>query len=98
MTDLRTRIASAIYEASDEYTRKLMVNPRLPGCADVQGDRKPVTYVLADAVIAELGLEEERGGTYEVGGEATSHRYVTDWEPDRQPRSAEKLGLTGDGT
>jgi hypothetical protein len=54
--DLRTRIAAAIYEASDEYTRKLMVNPRLPGCADVQGDRKPVTYVLADAVIAELDM------------------------------------------
>jgi hypothetical protein len=76
MSDLRTRIAAAIYEASDEYTRKLMVNPRLPGCADVQGDRKPFTYVLADAVIAELGLEEEL--TY--GG--TMRRYITEWEPD----------------
>jgi hypothetical protein len=73
MSDLRTRIAAAIYEASDEYTRKLMVNPRLPGCADVQGDRKPVTYVLADAVIAELDLHVEHGRLKVI-------RYVSDWE------------------
>lgn len=34
---------------------------------------------VADAVIEALGLEVERGGTYEVGGEATSYRYVTEW-------------------
>ncbi len=66
--------------------------------AAIRSEQTGTNEEIADAVIAELGLEEERGGTYEVGGEATSHRYVTDWEPDRQPRSAEKLGLTGDGT
>jgi hypothetical protein len=74
MIELRTRIAAAIYEASDEYTRKLMVNPRLPGCADVQGASKPVTYVLADAVIAELALRRETVGLI--------HRYVTNWVPE----------------
>jgi hypothetical protein len=72
MSDLRDRIAAAIYEASDEYTRKLMVNPRLPGCADVQGDSKPVTYILADAVIEELKLRRETVGLI--------HRYVTNWQ------------------
>jgi len=48
---LRGRIANAIYEASDEYTRKLMVNPRLPGSEDTYGDFKPICYQLADAVI-----------------------------------------------
>ena len=56
-------------------------------------------YEMADAVIAELGLHREveiaQAG---IRIRATAHRYVTDWEPDRQPRSAEKLGLTGDGT
>ena len=76
MSDLRTRIAAAIYEASDEYTRKLMVNPRHPGCADIEGDSKPVTYVLADAVIRELELHEET-----VFVDLVPHaRYVTDWK------------------
>ena len=40
-----------------------------------------LTYeAMADAVIRELGLEIERGGTYAIGGEATSHRYVTEWK------------------
>jgi hypothetical protein len=71
MSDLRTRIAAAIYEASDEYTRKLMVNPRLPGCSEVEGDSKPSTYVLADSVITELGLRQETVGLI--------HRWVTEW-------------------
>ena len=54
---LRGRIANAIYEASDEYTQKLMVNPRLPGSEDAYGDYKPICYQLADAVIAELNLK-----------------------------------------
>ncbi len=87
MSDLRTRIASALKKADETVF-----------ITDPFAVPEPSYSELADAVIAELGLEEERGGTYEVGGEATSHRYVTDWEPDRQPRSAEKLGLTGDGT
>ncbi len=86
MTDLRTRIAAAIYEASDEYTRKLMVNPRLPGCADVQGDTKPVTYVLADAVIDVL---------IDLAGHGELLKAID--RMYREPRSAEKLGLTGDG-
>ena len=63
MTDLRDRIAAVIYEASDEYTRKLMVNPRLPGCSDIEGDCKPVCFTLADAVIRELG---KRGAMTDV--------------------------------
>ena len=54
--DLRTRIAAAIYNASDEYTRKLMVRPDLPGASELEGDGNPVCYVLADAVIRELQL------------------------------------------
>ncbi len=75
MSDLRTRIAAAIYEASDKYTRKLMVNPRLPGCADVEGDSKPVCFVLADAVIRELGLEPQA----HYDPDCEFYRYVTDW-------------------
>lgn len=54
--NLRDRIAAAIYNASDEYTRKLMVRPDCPGASELGGDSKPVCYTLADAVIAELGL------------------------------------------
>lgn len=86
MSDLRTRIAAAIYEASDEYTRKLMVNPRLPGCDDVEGDNKPICFVLADAVIRELGLREERTASESITNEQgatwhrkTGRRYVTEW-------------------
>lgn len=51
MTDsLRDRIATVIYNSSDEYTRKIMVRPDCPGASDVRGDAKPVCYVLADAV------------------------------------------------
>ena len=53
MTDnLRTRIAAAIYDNVDDYVRRLLVNPRLAGTADVEGDYKPTCYHLADAVIA----------------------------------------------
>lgn len=50
---LRTRIAAAIYNASDPYTRKLMVRPDCPGASEVEGDWKPTCYALADAVIRE---------------------------------------------
>ena len=55
--NLRYRIAAAIYDASDEYARKLMVRPDCPGASELEGDSKPVCYTLADAVIRELGLE-----------------------------------------
>ena len=77
MSDLRTRIAAAIYDASPEYTRQLMVNPLLPGCADVDGDSKPVCYRLADAVIRELGLHREDNEADFTG--PYRHRYVTEW-------------------
>jgi hypothetical protein len=72
--DLRNRMAAAIYEASDEYTRKLMANPRLPGCTAIEGDSKPVCFTLADAVIRELGLRKQ--------SDKLVRRYITDWEAD----------------
>jgi hypothetical protein len=45
-------------------------------------DAQVLSLQLADAVIEALGLEVERGGTYAVGGEATSHRYITEWIAD----------------
>jgi hypothetical protein len=72
--DLRNRMAAAIYEASDEYTRKLMANPRLAGCAAIEGDSKPVCFTLADAVIRELGLRKQ--------SDKLVRRYITDWEAD----------------
>ena len=96
MSDLRDRIAFAV-EMHLEGTQFRTIRDSTPSGL-MPDEQQRIAGIAADAVIAELGLEEERGGTYEVGGEATSHRYVTDWEPDRQPRSAEKLGLTGDGT
>ena len=62
--DLRTRITTALQYAAGRQSS-------WQGLLDC--------VAMADAVIAELGLEVERGGTYEVGGEATSHRYITDW-------------------
>ena len=47
---LRDRIAAAIYDSSDEYSRKLMVRPDCPGASEMDGDGKPVCYVWADAV------------------------------------------------
>ena len=83
MSDLRTRIAAAIYEASDEYTRKLMVNPRLPGCADVEGDSKPVCFVLADAVIRELGNLRQEPHRFQCGSDGCSrYRIISDWTTD----------------
>jgi hypothetical protein len=55
MTDnLRDRIAEAVYDSSDEYSRKLMVRPDCPGASEMDGDGKPVCYVWADAVIEAL--------------------------------------------
>jgi hypothetical protein len=73
-SDLRTRIAAALRNADE-------------GCPPWDG---PVSYnVLADAVIAALGLcregkesgtfTNEQGATYRIEG---GHRYVTDWEAD----------------
>ena len=62
MTDnLRDRIAQAIYDSSDEYTRKLMVRPDCPGASDVEGEWKPVCYRWADAVIRDFHLTEDSG-------------------------------------
>lgn len=52
--NLRTRIAQAIYDNVDDYMRRVLVRPSLPGAAEVDGDYKPTCYVLADAVIREL--------------------------------------------
>lgn len=79
--DLRNRMATAIYEASDEYTRKLMANPRLPGCSAIEGDSKPVCFTLADAAISELGLQTHLAKRI-INGKPDQwvRRYVTDWE------------------
>lgn len=89
--NLRYRIAAAIYDASDEYARKLMVRPDCPGASELEGDSKPVCYTLADAVIAELGLHQESGlsgyhvtinpGGYHKRGTHVA-RYCTEWTPD----------------
>ena len=82
--DLRSRIAAAIYNACDDYTKKLLVRPDCTGASELEGDGKPVCYTLADAVIAELGLRIERWKTDDprsLRGDWT--RYVTDWShPD----------------
>ena len=78
--NLRYRIAAAIYDASDEYARKLMVRPDCPGASELEGDSKPVCYTLADAVIRELGLRREDLGGFRVPGYGhRGYRYVTDW-------------------
>lgn len=82
MSDLRTRIAAVIYNACDDYTRKLMVRPDCPGASEVEGDGTPVCYVLADAVIRELDAD---------------YILVPKGHTIARIRSAEKLGLTGDG-
>ncbi len=66
MSDLRTRIAAAIAKAQFDFDEGEPYN----GPEDAE--------VLADAVITELGLEEEL--TY--GG--TMRRYVTDWKADNE--------------
>jgi len=84
MTDnLRDRIAQAIYDSSDEYTRKLMVRPDCPGASDVEGEWKPVCYRWADAVIEALKLHRDEE-LDEYGGYVTTgrHRYVTEWTTD----------------
>lgn len=52
---------------------------------------------VADAVIAELGLRRaSRPNDYDHRDYPPGDRYITDWIT-REPRSADKLGLTGDG-
>lgn len=78
---LRTRIAAAIYNASDDYTRKLMVRPDCPGASELEGDDKPVCYMLADAVIRELCMHRQEMSEWDVLANGfRGHRYVTHWE------------------
>jgi len=53
-TTLRDRIAAVIYDASDDYTKKLMVRPDCPGASEVEGSAKPICYTLADALIRDV--------------------------------------------
>lgn len=82
--NLRDRIAAAIYNSCDDYTQKLLVRPDCPGASEVEGEGKPTCYILADAVIQELGLREERWTSDDpkmLRGPWT--RYVTKWShPD----------------
>ena len=71
MSDLRTRIAAVLADADG-----------IPWDMWSKPSQDDASLFRADAVIHELGLEIERGGTYAIGGEATSHRYVTDWKSD----------------
>jgi hypothetical protein len=86
MSDLRTLLAWALYRATqqqDAYVENIEGypgEPRIDGTTTVDG--QIVFLDLADAVIRELRLEVERGSTYEIGGKATSYRYVTDWKAD----------------
>jgi hypothetical protein len=89
MSDLRTRIAATIKAKWSDLT---LTDTWDENC-----------LILADAVIRELGLTEAPASwavdeEYELGSYTPSgrYRYVTEWS-DRQPRSAEKLGLVGDG-
>ena len=74
---LRDRIAAAIYNSSDDYTRKLMVRPDCPGASDVEGEWKPVCYRWADAVIRKLGL---RPRSVECANGQIVRCYETRWE------------------
>jgi hypothetical protein len=74
--DLRTRIAKALYSRVQE------LGVPTPNWHSQPAAVHNAWYDDADAVIRELGLEVERGGTYEVGGKASSYRYVTDWMTD----------------
>lgn len=85
--NLRTRIAAAIYNASDEYARKLMVRPDCPGASELEGDAKPVCYELADAVIRELALTQQflvdgiiSDGEPRPWELPCETRYATEWE------------------
>ena len=75
---LRDRIA-AVLLPSTQYCQQSMTRP----CDDCMRHARE----KADAVIAALGLREERDGTYiyDIGGERhvqpSRTRYVTGWEP-----------------
>ena len=54
--------------------------------------------LTADAVIADLGLRRaSKPNDYDHVRYPPGDRYITDWIATREPRSADKLGLTGDG-
>jgi hypothetical protein len=81
MSDLRTRIAQAIYDNVDDYIRRLLVRPSLPGAAEIGDDYyKPTCYVLADAVIRELGLKESWWVTKMGNGHGASPTWKADDE------------------
>jgi hypothetical protein len=55
-------------------------------------------YTMADALIEELGLRRETTYAWRNSRTVpTGTRYVTEWTSSPGMRSAEKLGLTGDG-
>lgn len=87
MSDLRTRIAKAICESTSAG--------RTFPWETLNERERDAWGGMADAVIRELGLQ--RDDEYELGSYTASgrYRYVTEWSD--QPRSAEKLGLVGDG-
>jgi len=81
MTDLRDRIAAAIYGAASQWDGYPW---------DALAEHVQAAYRgQADAVIADLGLQRESsesrtvtnefGATYRIQG---GRRYVTDWEAD----------------
>ena len=56
------------------------------------------SLLTADAVIADLGLRRaSKPNDYDHRDYPPGDRYITDWIATREPRSADKLGLTGDG-
>jgi hypothetical protein len=80
--NLRDRIAK-VFRQHDDFTGTCRCG-WVPTSWETptNGSPLPQDLHLADAVIEALGLEVECGGTYAVGGEATSHRYITEWETD----------------
>ena len=73
MSDLRTRIAAAVSEALDQWLQAR-------GNTTTRFD---VNYIVADAVIAELGLtKEDEYNPYDPFPPPYRVRYVTEWEPD----------------
>jgi hypothetical protein len=84
---LRERIAAVVARANDCW------------CEDCHVEPDDFDLMVADAVIAELGLRQETVYAWRNGrSRASGVRYVTGWgAPGRVPRSAEKLGLEGDG-
>jgi isopentenyldiphosphate isomerase len=80
MSDLRTRIAAVLMAHPDKWDGTCCGDPNLE--IEVQEDW---AEHVADAVIRELGMKEERDRPYSTRHDWQGdwrHRYVTEWKAD----------------